>query len=170
MDMGGRERETVITQDVAVRVLSPDLVEGLHEPRCREPDVHIMLPPLMQIKAISDRFTKLAMSSRGPSSGLNSIGPRLELAANMHGCLRLSIKTDAMKIQSVWTGLSNPELDPSQMDGGHDGVSRHPSTRMKGMGDADGRSEEGWAKVRIDGRDWGKVLSVGRLEGKVIAC
>ena len=24
--------------------------------------------------------------------------------------------------------------------------------------------------VRIDGRDWGRVLSVGRLGGKVIAC
>jgi HUS1 checkpoint protein len=41
---------------------------------------------------------------------------------------------------------------------------------MKQLGSADGRSDEGWALVRIDGRDWGKVMSVGRLGGRVIAC
>lgn len=159
-----------ITQDVPIRVLSVANVEGIHEPRCREPDVHILLPPLMQLKSISDRFTKLALASKHQSSGLNTIGPRLEMAANMHGCLRMSIKTDAMNISSVWTGLSNPELDPNQVEGGQDGIANHPSTRMKAKGAADGRGEEGWAKVRIDGRDWGKVMSVGRLGGKVIAC
>ncbi|TLD32128.1 putative cell cycle checkpoint protein [Venturia nashicola] len=167
---GSREREVTITQDVPIRVLSVANVEGIHEPRCREPDVHILLPPLMQLKSISDRFTKLALASKSQSSGLNTIGPRLEMAANMHGCLRISIKTDAMNISSAWTGLSNPELDPGQIEGGQDGVANHPSTRMKAKGAADGRGEEGWAKVRIDGRDWGKVMSVGRVGGKVIAC
>lgn len=78
----------------------------------------------------------------------------------------MSISTDAMSISSVWTDLSNPELDPSQVAG----IAEHPSTRMKQLGSADGRSEEGWASVRIDGRDWGKVMSVGRLGGRVIAC
>ena len=41
---------------------------------------------------------------------------------------------------------------------------------MRELGSADGKSEEGWATVRIDGRDWGKVMSVGRLSGRVIAC
>ncbi|KAK8160386.1 checkpoint protein Hus1/Mec3 [Phyllosticta citrichinensis] len=166
-----RERETIVTQDVPVRVLSASNVEGIHEPRCREPDVHILMPPLLQLKSISDRFTKLAVAARGGAGGTaSSVGPRLEMAANMHGCLKLSIRTDAMNISSVWTGLSNPELDPSALVGGEEGIADHPSTRMRQMGTADGRSEEGWATVRIDGRDWGKVMSVGRLEGKVIAC
>jgi HUS1 checkpoint protein len=164
----GRERETIITQDLPVRVLSASNVEGIHEPRCREPDVHITLPSLMQLKSISDRFTKLALASR--PNGMTTVGPRLELAANMHGCLKISIKTDAMNISSVWTGLSNPELDPGHVEGGEEGIREHPSTRMKALGTADGRSDEGWAKVRIDGRDWGKVMSVGRLGGRVIAC
>jgi HUS1 checkpoint protein len=92
------------------------------------------------------------------------------MAANMHGCLKMSIKTDAMNISSVWTSLSNPELDPGQVEGGQEGIRQHPSTRMKELGTPDGKSEEGWAKVRIDGRDWGKVMSVGRLGGRVIAC
>ncbi|KAF2203669.1 Hus1-like protein [Delitschia confertaspora ATCC 74209] len=167
----GQSRETVITQEVPVRVLSPDLVAGLHEPQCREPDVHIILPPLMQLKSISDRFTKLALAGGKSASGTTaSHRTRLEMAANMHGCLKMSIRTDAMSISSVWTDLSNPELDPSQVAGGEIGIAEHPSTRMKQLGSADGRSEEGWAMVRIDGRDWGKVMSVGRLGGRVIAC
>jgi HUS1 checkpoint protein len=92
------------------------------------------------------------------------------MTANMHGCLKLNIKTDAMNISSMWTALHNPELDPTQIEGGEEGIEQHPSTRMKAVGSADGLSEEGWARVRIDGRDWGRVLSVGRLGGRVIAC
>lgn len=165
-----RDRETTITQDVPIRVLSQHLVEGLHEPRCREPDVHIQLPPLTQIKAVSDRFTKLALAARSSHAGLGGVGPRLEMTANMHGCLKIRVKTDAMDISSMWTGLSNPELDPTQVVGGEEGLLNHPSTKMKALGSADGQSEEGWARVRVDGRDWCKVLSVGRLGGRVIAC
>lgn len=166
---GGTNRETIITQEVPVRVLGPDTVSGLHEPQCREPDVHIILPPLLQLKSISDRFTKLALVG-ARTTGAMAGRTRLELAANMHGCLRMSIKTDAMSISSVWTDLTNPELDPDQVVGGQGGLAEHPSTRMKLLGSADGRGDEGWASVRIDGKDWGKVMSVGRLGGRVIAC
>ncbi|GAB7335983.1 hypothetical protein MBLNU13_g08222t1 [Cladosporium sp. NU13] len=167
-----QDRETIVTQDVPIRVLAATSVEGLHEPRCREPDVHVTLPNLLQLKSISDRFTKLAMSTksggRGGFSGAG--GPRLELSANMHGCLRLALNTDAMRINSLWTGLENPELDPEMNGDGPEGIANHPSTRMKALGDSQGQSEDGWATVRLDGKDWGKVLSVGRLGGRVIAC
>ncbi|KNG50350.1 cell cycle checkpoint protein [Stemphylium lycopersici] len=169
-DFGGGNRETIVTQEIPVRVLAPDTVAHLHEPACREPDVHIMLPPLMQLKSISDRFTKLALADNKSSSATTTARTRLEVAANMHGCLKMSIRSDAMSISSVWTDLNNPELDPGHVAGGEDGIAEHPSTRMKQLGSADGRSDEGWAMVRIDGRDWGKVMSVGRLGGRVIAC
>ncbi|KAL1587693.1 hypothetical protein WHR41_03527 [Cladosporium halotolerans] len=169
---GRQDRETIISQDVPIRVLAAASVEGLHEPRCREPDVHITLPNLLQLKSISDRFTKLAMSTKaGTRGGFSSAsGPRLELSANMHGCLRLALNTDAMRINSLWTGLNNPELDPDQNVDGLGGIENHPSTRMKALGDSQGQSEEGWATVRLDGKDWVRVLSVGRLGGRVIAC
>lgn len=177
---GPRERETVITQEIPVKVLHQSVVEGLHEPRCRDPDVHIILPSLAQLKAISDRFTKLAMSnngasgSRGRSGGgaslsSSTLGPRLELSANMHGSLKLAIATDALRISSVWTGLVNPPLDPSQLS--QTEIEQLPSERMRALGaQANGDEEAGWAKVRIDGKDWGRVLSVGRLSPKVVAC
>lgn len=169
-EVGGGNRETIVTQEIPVRVLAPDTVASLHEPKCREPDVHIMLPPLIQLKSISDRFTKLAVADTKSGAGSTVPRTRLELAANMHGCLKMSIRSDAMNISSVWTDLSNPELDPNQVDGGELGIAEHPSTRMRQLGSADGRSDEGWASVRIDARDWGKVMSVGRLGGRVIAC
>lgn len=167
-----QDRETVVTQDIPIRVLSPSSIEGLHEPRCRQPDVHITLPNLMQLKGVSDRFTKLALSARGTKSGFNNAmaGPKLEISANMHGCLRLTLNTDAMRINSLWTGLENPELDPSQVEDGVEGLANHPSTKMKALGDSSGQGEEGWATVRVEGRDWGRVLSVGRMNGRVIAC
>jgi HUS1 checkpoint protein len=175
---GPRERETVITQEIPVKVLHQSVVEGLHEPRCRDPDVHIILPSLAQLKAISDRFTKLATNTSGSggrsgaagaSLSSSALGPKLELSANMHGSLKLAIATDALRISSVWTGLVNPPLDPTQLS--QTEIEQLPSERMRALGaEANGDDEAGWAKVRIDGKDWGRVLSVGRLSPKVVAC
>lgn len=161
-----REREKIITQDIPVRVLHPDTVETIMQPKVREPDVHIQLPPLLQLKAISDRFTKLALTNTSTSSAAArpsaaAQNPRLELSANMHGSLRLRLATETLDITSVWNNLENPELDPSQLAMP---LEEHPSTRFREAG------PDKWATVRVDGKDWSKVLSVGRLEGRVIAC
>ena len=163
-----RERETIITQDIPVKVLPLHVVEGLHEPRVPEDDVHIYLPSLAQVKSISERFTRLAIAAKGGST--SGPAPRLELSANMHGSFKISCKTDALSISSAWTGLVNPELDPAQYAEGSQGIRSHPSTRMKDLGGPDGQDEAGWAKVRIDAKDWSKVLSVGRVSARVIAC
>lgn len=142
-----------------------------------------MLPPLSQLKSISDRFTKLALSTSSSSGGpfgaaggsSSSQQPqpfaslasssRLVLSANMHGALRIGVTTAALKIESKWEGLINPELDPGQVEGGEEGVRGHASTVMKAR-----EGEESWATVRVEGKDWGRVLGVGRLGGKVVAC
>ncbi|KAL2871359.1 checkpoint protein HUS1 family protein [Aspergillus lucknowensis] len=183
---GGRERETFITQEIPVKVLHETAVEGLHEPRCRDPDVHIILPDLFQLKSISERFTKLAadsssslkaaasastsapvsgLSAPGGSMSVSGVSPKLELSANMHGSLRLAVATDALRISSVWTDLANPALDPSQLS--QTQIEQLPSERMRAL---PGDDEAGWAKVRIDGKDWARVLSVGRMNPKVVAC
>ncbi|KAK8856128.1 checkpoint protein hus1 [Apiospora arundinis] len=160
-----REREKTITQDIPVRVLHPDNVEMIMQPKVREPDVHIQLPPLLQLKAISDRFTKLAAASSRASASAAATAvasnPKLELSANMHGSLRLSLVTDTLDVTSQWDSLENPELDPSQL---HCPLEEHPSTVFREAG------PDKWASVRVDGKDWSRVLSVGRLEGRVIGC
>jgi hypothetical protein len=82
----------------------------------------------------------------------------------MHGVLRIGVMTSALKIESRWEGLTNPELDAAQIEGGEDGIREHASTRMK-----EKEGDEAWATVRVEGRDWGRVLGVGRLGGRVIA-
>ena len=188
---GPADRETTITQDIPVIVLAPAAVASVHQPVCPEPDVHIILPPLLQLKAISERFTKLAISpsssssssssstsrqggggggssstqSNNNTSSSSSSHPRLLLSANMHGTLRISVSTPHLKIQSQWEGLTNPELDPTQVEGGEQGIREHASTRMK-----ERYGEEAWSCVRVEGKDWGRVLGVGRMGGRVIAC
>ncbi|KAI5295938.1 hypothetical protein KEM52_006389 [Ascosphaera acerosa] len=176
---GPRERETVITQEVPVKVLSPAEVEDLHEPRCDEPDVHILLPSLTQLKSISERFTKLALgtemgATRGSKGGVNGSGlasamkhPRLDLSANMGGSLKLAMANDALRISSIWSGLLNPAIDPSQYS--QNELENLPSERMRQLAADKPDDEACWARVRIDGRDWNRVLSVGRLSPKVVA-
>ncbi|KAH7033426.1 checkpoint protein hus1 [Microdochium trichocladiopsis] len=160
-----RDREKIITQDIPVRVLHPETVETIMQPKVREPDVHIQLPPLLQLKAISDRFTKLALaaaeSGSGGRGGNANSNPKLEISANMHGDLRLRLDTDTLQVESAWHGLENPEVDPAQLSCA---IEDHPSTRFREAG------PDKWATVRVDGKDWSKVLSVGRLDGRVIAC
>lgn len=151
-------------------VLAAATVASIHEPTCPQPDVHIMLPNLLQLKAISERFTKLALSSSTTASGgrasdAPSSQSRLTLSANAHGVLRIGVETPALKIESKWEGLTNPELDPGQIEGGEEGVREHASTRMR-----EKEGDEAWSTVRVEGRDWGRVLGVGRLGGRVIAC
>ncbi|KAL9003895.1 MAG: hypothetical protein Q9188_003257 [Gyalolechia gomerana] len=162
-----QDRETTITQSIPVTVLAPASVANIHEPRCREPDVHILLPPLLQLKSISERFTRLALPSttKGNVSNTESTSTRLIISASPYGELKIGVQTSALKIESKWSGLANPELDPGQVDGGEEGVREHASTKFK-----ERAREEAWATVRVEGRDWGRVLGVGRLGGRVVAC
>ncbi|OQE04772.1 hypothetical protein PENVUL_c030G06776 [Penicillium vulpinum] len=193
-DRGPRERQTWITQEIPIKILHESTVEGLHEPHCPDPEVHIILPNLAQLKSISDRFTKLASTdSKGrqpgvmapDAPGMHSVSfsgpgtnaaatalstnssPKLELSANMHGSLRLAIATDELRIASVWSDLVNPPLDPAQMS--EEQMSQLPSELNRRREVSEG-FESGWAKVRIDGKDWSRVLSIGRLSPKVVAC
>ena len=151
-------RDMTITQDIPIRVLSSASVSGIHEPLCPDPQVHIQFPSLLHLKLISERFTKLALSSTEPSSASTSTKqqqrstnslPKLEVSATMHGDLKLSIRTPNLSISSHWKGLINPDLDPNVV-GGEEGLATHPSTRMRHL-----YGEEGWATVRVEGRDWG---------------
>ncbi|KAL8689410.1 MAG: hypothetical protein Q9218_004910, partial [Villophora microphyllina] len=114
------DRETTITQSIPVTVLNPVSVANIHEPTCREPDVHIMLPSLLQLKSVSERFVRLAspaQSSTKANASFNisdTSSSRLILSASPFGELKVGVTTSALKIESKWTDLVNPALDPSQ--------------------------------------------------------
>ncbi|PWW80482.1 Hus1-like protein [Tuber magnatum] len=137
---------TLVTQEIPVRVLSAASVANIKEPTCPEPDVHIILPSLYSLRSVVERFNKLDAS-------------RIAIAANMNGEFKMRLDgNDAVKVESVWTGLMNPLLDPEQVPGG---VENHPSTTRE-------KSEFAW--VRVDGKEWGRVLKVGGISRRVVAC
>lgn len=162
-----RERETIIVQDVPVKVLAAATVAHLHEPATPPSDVNIFLPSLGQVKSVSERFTKLALATSRNSS--SNAAPRLELSANMHGSFKIAITTEALSISSKWTGLTHPELEPSGFEDGSQGVRDDPSTKKRELGGPNGEDPAGWTAVRVDAKDWSRVLSVGRLNSRVIA-
>lgn len=151
-----REREKIITHEIPIRVLYPESVETIMQPKTRDPDVNITFPPLLQLKALADRFTRLTAAA---SSRATAGFAKLELSANMFGALRLAVQTDGGSVSSEWSGLVTPELNPEQMSVPMD---EHPTARFRAAG------PDKWASVRVDGKDLSRVLSVGRLEGRVI--
>ncbi|KLU93179.1 checkpoint protein hus1 [Magnaporthiopsis poae ATCC 64411] len=189
-----REREKVITHDIPVRVLHPDTVETIMQPKVREPDVHIQLPPLMQLKAISDRFTKLAMTASASSSslaaaplaaivggggGLGNNGGGIgassaATAASSNGSPKLELSANmhgSLRLRVATDSLDVESvwrgLENPELDPAQLSVpiEDHPSTLFKQAG------ADKWASVRVDGKDLSRVLSVGRLDGsRVIAC
>jgi len=105
-----------------------------------------MLPALHSLRSVVERFNKLDAS-------------RIAIAANMNGEFKMRLDgNDAVKVESVWTRLMNPLLDPDQVPGG---VENHPSTT---------REKSAFAWVRVDGKEWGRVLKVGGISKRVVAC
>lgn len=147
---------TTVTQEVPVKVLSAANVADLVEPTCPEPDVHIILPPLSQLRAISERFNRLTQTSSSSTGTGDS--HRLLLSANMQGEFKMRIETDAVKVESLFRNLVNPELDPMQIEGG---IENHPSTR---------RDRAEFAEVRVEGKEWVRLLKIYSIARRVIAC
>jgi len=143
ISVAGRTGTNTITHHVTVRVLNQSYISTLREPQCPEPDVHIVLPPLSGLKAISERFKTLA--------------DRILIKANMNGEMKLRAESDSVKIETAWKDLINPELDPAQiLEPG-----RHPSQI---------RDKTAFASVRVDARDWLNFLRVHVVAKRVIAC
>lgn len=137
---------TLVTQEIPVRVLSATSVENIVEPRAPEADVHIYLPSLPSIRGIADRFNKLSSFSAEPH--------RLVLAANMSGEFKMALRGTEVSVESRWRDLQNPVLADGERED-------HPSTL---------RDRLAFAEARVDGKEWAKVLKVGGLAKRVVAC
>ncbi|KAG5463643.1 MAG: checkpoint protein Hus1/Mec3 [Olpidium bornovanus] len=92
---GGKPLDLV--QDVPVRVMSPQQMAEVREPLCPEPDVHIMMPPLLNVRIIVERMKTMA--------------DNLIVAANMSGELLFKVETPSVRVETRFAGLTNPPLD-----------------------------------------------------------
>ncbi|EIM90672.1 cell cycle checkpoint [Stereum hirsutum FP-91666 SS1] len=96
-------RRVKVEHDVRIEVLKPAEVARLSEPLCPEPDIHILLPPLLKIRTIVERLRPLA--------------DVIAVRANKSGKLQISAATESAKMDVVWEGCANPKMaqpNPSQ--------------------------------------------------------
>lgn len=150
----------LITQEIPVRVLSAASVESIHEPRVPPADVHIYLPgPLGALRAVVDRLNRLAGETPGMLASTSGL-TKISVAANMEGGFKMGIVGGEVKVETCWRDLQNPRLVVE--DGDEEGGA---STAVATV-----RDKAKWAEVRIDGREWARVLKVGGLARRVVAC
>ncbi|KAG2133548.1 cell cycle checkpoint [Suillus bovinus] len=89
-------RKVRVAHDVRIDVIRPAESDKLHEPRCPDPEVHVLLPPLLKIRTIVER--------------LRPLSDVLALRANNSGILQLCINTDTVKLETQWVKCGNPSM------------------------------------------------------------
>ncbi|KAG2075480.1 cell cycle checkpoint [Suillus decipiens] len=89
-------RKVRVVHDVRIDVMRPAESDKLHEPRCPDPEVHVLLPPLLKLRTIVER--------------LRPLSDVLALRANNSGILQLSINTDTVKLETQWVKCGNPSI------------------------------------------------------------
>ncbi|KII84360.1 hypothetical protein PLICRDRAFT_46253 [Plicaturopsis crispa FD-325 SS-3] len=85
-----------VSHDVRIEVMKPVDVARLTEPRCPEPDIHIVLPPLQKLRTIVERMRPLSDD--------------LVVRANGAGRLVLGINTESVTLDTTWTNCANPKM------------------------------------------------------------
>ena len=89
-----------VVHDVPIRLQTPTQINMLVEPVLPDPTVHILMPPLKQIKPVVERLKRL--------------DEVLVIECNMDGCLKLGVQTDSAKITTVVRGLEHPKVEGAE--------------------------------------------------------
>ncbi|KAI8610951.1 Hus1-like protein-domain-containing protein [Chytriomyces sp. MP71] len=131
-----------LVQDCPVRPLTAAQTEELREPVVPNPDVHIMLPPVMAMKNMADR--------------MKAISGHLIVKANMSGDFIMQVQNDLVELETFYEDLENPTIDPSQVE-----PSQQPSLN---------RDPKQFADVRIDIRDFIKFCTCHQLNPMHTIC
>ncbi|WRT63399.1 uncharacterized protein IL334_000304 [Kwoniella shivajii] len=100
-----------ITHEIPVKILSPKRQAELNEPLCPQPDIHVVLPNLLELRNIVSR--------------LSHVADDVKVSANHDGTLELTAKSSRVNLTTTWKNLSvptatsnddsNPPPPPNQM-------------------------------------------------------
>ncbi|KAJ2704812.1 Checkpoint protein hus1 [Coemansia spiralis] len=99
-NQSGTGRELTLSQDVPVRVLTPQQMDAVREPLVPDSQVHIMMPPLNSVRSIAER--------------LKTMGDRVAVSANRDGEVTLRVSNDLVEITTFFRGLENLAYDATQ--------------------------------------------------------
>ncbi|KAH9063614.1 cell cycle checkpoint [Lactarius vividus] len=140
-------RRVKVAHDVRIEVMKPADVALLTEPRCPEPDVQIMLPPLTKMRGVVERMRNLS--------------DVIAVRANSSGCLRLSASTEVVKADITWNNCTHPRLSSLRV--------------LKARGKAEGGERERpdathLFSVLVHARSLLKFLNAHAVSKTTIAC
>ncbi|KAI8995797.1 checkpoint protein Hus1/Mec3 [Gaertneriomyces semiglobifer] len=130
-----------LSHSIPIRVLHPSESNALTQPVLQSYNVHILLPPLTQLRSISERLTKLAS--------------RVTIKANLSGELKLAVEGEGVQVETGWTGLGVPELDPEHSSATPTPTLTHPTQ---------------FASVLIDIRDFVRFLGSSVICPRNVVC
>ncbi|KAF5346011.1 hypothetical protein D9758_013883 [Tetrapyrgos nigripes] len=137
-----------VTQDVRIEVMKPETLR-LNEPMCPEPDIHVILPPLVKIRTIVDRM-----------KGMSDI---LTFQANHSGCMKLKIESDQANVETEWKGLAVPEMT-------RDNLASQPQTQELSQEVEKVKDPEELFSVDVSIKSFLKFLNSHVVSSTTIAC
>ncbi|WWC67135.1 uncharacterized protein I206_101042 [Kwoniella pini CBS 10737] len=83
-----------ITHEIPVKILSPKRQNELNEPLCPQPDIHVVLPNLLELRNIVSR--------------LSHIADDVKVSANHEGRLEMTAKSSRVNLTTTWKNLQIP--------------------------------------------------------------
>ncbi|KAJ2466679.1 Checkpoint protein hus1 [Coemansia sp. RSA 2322] len=93
-------RELTLCQDVPVRMLTALQMEAIREPMVPDGQVHIMMPPLNNVRSIAER--------------MKGMGDRVAVSANKEGEMTIRVANDLTDITTYFRGLETLAYDNTQ--------------------------------------------------------
>ncbi|ODN81310.1 HUS1 checkpoint protein [Cryptococcus wingfieldii CBS 7118] len=90
-------KQMCITHEINVKILSARRQQELEEPLCPQPDIHVILPNLLDLRNVVAR--------------MGHLGDDMEVSANHEGKLELSVKGGAVNLATTWKELRLPSVN-----------------------------------------------------------
>ena len=149
-----------ITHLIPVVVMPPESLQHLNEPRCPEPTVNILLPPL---RHISERYRTLSQY--------------IILWATSTGELKLGVQTENVVCDTHWRDLLVPQIieeNPTQSRSS--GNSVYEGSISQGNGEEsdktgnDGPHSVSQRRLTLYSKDWSNALRVEPNAKRIVAC
>ncbi|WVQ93978.1 hypothetical protein IAU59_001056 [Kwoniella sp. CBS 9459] len=89
-----------ITHEIDVKILSPKRQQELQEPLCPQPDIHVVLPNLYELRNLVSR--------------LSHVADDVKVSANHEGTLELSVNSPRVNLSTTWKELGVPQSNAVQ--------------------------------------------------------
>ncbi|KAJ1308040.1 hypothetical protein OPQ81_002107 [Rhizoctonia solani] len=90
-------KKMVVTHDVRITVMKAVEIEQVKEPLCPPPDLHIILPPLKELRTIVEHMQRLS--------------DVVAISATPGGELVFAIQTDDVRVSTTWEGCQRPTVE-----------------------------------------------------------